>query len=103
GPRASNRTIAPFGSLAPPDDPDVPAVAVGVWMGSSNGDPIRPITSVASSAGLWSNIMSEVSKGLPITDFKRPKGLTRVEVDAFSGLLPGPGTIRTVQEWFIDG
>jgi membrane peptidoglycan carboxypeptidase len=98
-----NKDIDAFGYLAPPDDPDVPALAVGVWMGNSNGDPIRPITSVASSAGLWSNIMSEVSKGLPITDFKRPKGLTRVEVDAFSGLLPGPGTIRTVQEWFIDG
>ncbi|HSL97323.1 MAG TPA: transglycosylase domain-containing protein [Candidatus Deferrimicrobiaceae bacterium] len=98
-----NKDIDAFGYLAPPDDPDVPALAVGVWMGNSNGDPIRPITSVASSAGLWSNIMSEVSKGLPITDFERSKGLTRVEVDAFSGLLPGPGTARTVQEWFIEG
>ncbi|MCZ7538155.1 MAG: hypothetical protein M5T61_20940, partial [Acidimicrobiia bacterium] len=72
-------------------------------MGNSNADEIKTISSVASSAGLWSNIMRDVSKGMPITDFERPKGLKRVEVDAYSGLLPGPGTVRTVQEWFIDG
>jgi penicillin-binding protein 1A len=98
-----NKDIDAFGYVAPPEDPDLPALAVGVWMGNSDADPVRPITSVASSAGLWSNIMRDVSKGLPIADFERPKGLTRVEVDAYSGLLPGPGTVKTVQEWFIDG
>ncbi|NJD27629.1 MAG: hypothetical protein FIA92_04965, partial [Chloroflexi bacterium] len=98
-----NKDIDAFGYIAPPEDPDLPALAVGVWMGNSNADEIKTISSVASSAGLWSNIMRDVSKGMPITDFERPKGLKRVEVDAYSGLLPGPGTVRTVQEWFIDG
>jgi hypothetical protein len=47
--------------------------------------------------------MSDVTKGTPIARFKRPGGLTEVKVDAFSGLLPGPGTQRTVTELYIDG
>ncbi len=98
-----NKDIDAFGYVAPPEDETTPALAVGIWLGNSDAEPIRPVTSVASAAPLWSHIMREVSKGLPITDFKRPKGLTQIEVDAFSGQLPGPGTVRTVKEWFIDG
>jgi hypothetical protein len=72
-------------------------------MGNSDAEPIEYVSSVASSAPLWSHIMREVSKGLPIEKFKRPDGLVEVEVDAFSGMRPGPGTVRTVTELFIDG
>ena len=98
-----NKDIDAFGYVAPPEDPDAPAIAVGVWMGNSDADVIHPVTSIASSGPLWSEIMSDVTKGTPIAKFKRPKGLTEVKVDAFSGLLPGPGTQRTVTELYIDG
>jgi membrane peptidoglycan carboxypeptidase len=98
-----NKDIDAFGYVAPPKDPELPALAVGVWMGNSDAVPINPVTSVSSSAPLWSHIMREVSKDLPIEKFKRPDGLVEVEVDAFSGLRPGPGTVKTVTELFIDG
>ena len=98
-----NKDIDAFGYVAPPEDPEAPALAVGVWLGNSDATPINPVTSVASSAPLWSHIMTEVSKGTGYAKFPRPDGLTRVEVDAFSGLLPGPGTVQTVEEWFIEG
>lgn len=98
-----NKDIDAFGYVAPPEDPDAPALAVGVWLGNSDATPIQPVTSVASSAPLWSHIMTEVSKGTGYAKFPRPEGLVRVEVDAFSGLLPGPGTVQTVDEWFIEG
>lgn len=98
-----NKDIDAFGYVAPPKDPDAPALAVGVWMGNSDAAPINPVTSVASSAPLWSHIMTEVSKGTGYEKFPRPDGIVEMEVDAFSGMRPGPGTQKTVTEMFIDG
>jgi membrane peptidoglycan carboxypeptidase len=98
------KDIDAFGYLPPPTDPAQPALAVGVWMGNSDATELKQkVTSVASSAALWNHIMTDVSKGLPIVEFTRPSGLVDVTVDAWSGLLPGPGTIATVKEMYIKG
>ncbi len=99
----NNVDVHAYGFLAPPKDPKAPALAVGVWMGNSNNDPNRDTLSLGSSAPLWSRIMTEVSAGMPIVDFRQPKGLVTATVDAFSGLKPGPFTSRTVKELFIAG
>jgi peptidoglycan glycosyltransferase len=100
-----NRDVHAYGYLAPPVDPTQPALAVGVWMGNSNNDPVQDTLSLGSSAPLWSAILTEISAGLPIAAFEdsMPDGLVIAEVDAISGLLPGPFTTRTVKELFIDG
>ncbi|HYK95279.1 MAG TPA: transglycosylase domain-containing protein [Candidatus Dormibacteraeota bacterium] len=92
-----------FGFLAPPDDPNAPALAVGVWMGNSDSSPNTDALSLQSSAPLWSRILTEVSQKMPIANFSPPDGLVNVTVDAFSGMLPGPGTVSTVKEIFIKG
>jgi hypothetical protein len=92
-----------FGYLPPPDDPKAPALAVGVWMGNSDSSPNNDALSLASSAPVWSHILTEVSQKMPIAKFQRPDGLVDVTVDAFSGLLPGPGTVSTFKEMFIKG
>lgn len=96
------RDVAAYGFLAPPADPAAQQLVVGVWMGNSNNEPTKSL-SLDSAAPLWSRIMRDVSKGLPIADFAdaRPGGLKQVAVDAQSGMLPGPYTSRTVNEWFI--
>ena len=38
-----------------------------------------------------------------MTNFKQPAGLVTAAVDAYSGLLPGPYTTRTVKELFVKG
>jgi len=98
-----NKDIDAFGFVAPPKDPAQPAIAVGVWLGNSNATPINPVTSVSSSAPLWNKIITEVTKGTPIEKFKRPDGIVEKEVDAWSGMLPGPGTQSTIKELFIAG
>ncbi|HYN70315.1 MAG TPA: transglycosylase domain-containing protein, partial [Candidatus Eisenbacteria bacterium] len=98
-----NKDIDAFGYLAAPEDPLQPALAVGVWLGNSDATAVADITSVASSAPFWSKIMTEVSRGMPIAEFKQPAGLVSAEVDAYSGLLPGPYTEKTVTELFIEG
>jgi membrane peptidoglycan carboxypeptidase len=100
-----NRDVAAYGYLAPPDDPAAPALAVGVWMGNSNNDPNDGKLSLDTSAPLWSRILRDVSTGMPVAKFSnaRPDGVVVAEIDAHSGLLPGPNTRATVRELFIDG
>ena len=98
-----NRDVHAYGFLAPPSDPKAPALAVGVWMGNSNNEPNKDTLSLKSSAPLWSRILTDVSRGMPIVDWKRPSGLVLASVDAITGMKPGPFTTKTVKEWFIKG
>jgi peptidoglycan glycosyltransferase len=98
-----NKDITAFGYVAPPADPNAPGLVVGVWMGNSDSTPAGAVTSVGSSEALWSHIMTAVTKGSPIADFKKPSGIVSQTVDAFSGQLPGPYTVKTVTENFIKG
>ena len=98
-----NRDVHAYGFLAPPKDPDAPALVVGVWMGNSNNAPNTDTLSLSSSAPLWSRILADVSSGTPITTFKQPKGLVTENIDAFTGASPGPFTKKTVKELFIPG
>ena len=98
-----NRDVHAYGFLAPPADPKAPALAVGVWMGNSNNAPNTDTLSLSSSAPLWSRIMRDVSKGMPIATWKRPGGLVDATVDAISGMKPGPFTKQKVKEIFIKG
>jgi membrane peptidoglycan carboxypeptidase len=98
-----NRDVHAYGYLAPPKDPAAPALVVGVWMGNSDNSPDTDTLSLGSSAPLWSRIMTDVSKGTPIAQFKAPKGLLTEEIDAITGYLPGPYTRKKVDELFIPG
>src|ERR1700693_1509513 len=46
--------------------------------------------------------MAEVAarNKLPVRDFPRPDGIVEKQVDAISGLLPGPHTTHTITEVF---
>jgi hypothetical protein len=72
-------------------------------MGNSDSTPNNDLLSLSSAAPVWSRILTEISQDLPIAKFVKPDGLVEVEVDTFSGLLPGPGTVSTVKELFIAG
>jgi penicillin-binding protein 1A len=98
-----NRDVHAYGYLASPKDPAAPALVVGVWMGNSDNSPDTDTLSLGSSAPLWSRIMTDVSKGTPIAQFKAPKGLLTEEIDAITGYLPGPYTRKKVDELFIPG
>ena len=74
-------------------------------MGNSDNTPNDGKLSLDTSAPLWSALLSDVAKGMPIERFSRvkPKGLVTRAVDAFTGLKPSGSTRRTVDELFIDG
>ncbi|MEI7742153.1 MAG: transglycosylase domain-containing protein [Chloroflexota bacterium] len=105
GTTSDNRDVHAYGFLAPPQDKTLPALAAGVWMGNSDNSPNDGKLSLDTSAPLWSAILSEVSKGMPIDSFERikPKGLVTATVDAFTGMKPGPSTRKTISEMFVPG
>jgi membrane peptidoglycan carboxypeptidase len=103
GTTSDNRDVHAYGFLAPPKDPNAPALVVGVWMGNSDNTPDTDTLSLGSSAPLWSRILTDVSKGTPIVDFSRPKGLVTEQIDAITGFAPGPFTSKRVNEYFIPG
>ena len=103
GTTSDNRDVHAYGFLARPKDTTQPALVAGVWMGNSDNSPNDGKLSLDTSAPLWSAILSDISKGMPIEGFARtkPKGLVTATVDAFTGMLPGPGTRKTVEELFL--
>ena len=103
GTTSDNKDVLAYGFLAPPEDPNAPALVLGVWMGNSDATPNTNSLSLDSSAALWSRILTEVSAGTPVTDFQKPDKIVTATVDAYSGLLPGPGTVATINEFFIQG
>ena len=104
GTTSDNKDVAAYGYVAPPADKTAPAIAVGVWMGNSDSTPNDGKLSLDTSAPLWSAIMTEVTKGTKIAQFKAPAGqLKTATVDAFTGLKPGPFTTKTVKELFLPG
>jgi membrane carboxypeptidase/penicillin-binding protein len=105
GTTSDNKDVHAYGYIAPPKDKKLPALVAGIWMGNSDNTPNDGKLSLDTSAPLWSALLSDVSKGMPIERFSRvkPKGLVTRSVDAFTGLKPNGSTRRTVDELFIDG
>jgi membrane peptidoglycan carboxypeptidase len=97
--------LAAMGFLAPPADPGAPALVVGTWMGNSdNSAPPNGTVALETAASLWQAFLTDATHGTPIASFdNRPNGVSQVTIDANSGMLPGPFTLSTVKEWFIDG
>jgi membrane peptidoglycan carboxypeptidase len=87
-----------------PDDPrDASgAIVTGVWVGNSDFSAIQDVFAADGPTFIWHDYMAEVAalNELPVRDFARPDGVTEVEVDAISGLLPGEHTTTTVTEVF---
>ncbi len=102
----NRRDFSTYGYLAPPKDPDAPAVAVGVWMGNSDHSAPQTrvqATSLTTAGQVWHAFLRDYTKGTPVADFKPPKGVVQATADQWSGGEPGPWTRGTVRDWFIKG
>ena len=90
--------------LAPPADPNAPALAVGVWMGNSDN---TPNDGQALARHVGAALVGDPDRGQQGRADRRrsrpPQGLETATVDAFTGLKPGPFTTKTVTELFIPG
>jgi membrane peptidoglycan carboxypeptidase len=98
------RDLGTYGFLAPTKEGV--GLVVGVWMGNSDHSYPRsrkPATSLTGAAPLWRAFMRDYTKDWAVTSFRRPKGLVKAKIDAWSGGRPGPWTRDTTTAWFIRG
>ncbi len=99
-----------YGYIAPPTEEGradgAYALAVGVWNGNSDNTPVstaaRPVFSIDVSTFVWQGFLQEASRKWPVTRFARPDGLTRTEIDPWTGAKASGGG-ESVNEWFIAG
>ncbi len=100
-----------YGFIAPPTEADrtagAYALAVGVWNGNSDNSLVStakaPLFSIDVSTYVWQGFLQEASADWPVEDFTPPAdGLTQVDIDPWTGLLPAPGG-PSVREWYISG
>jgi membrane peptidoglycan carboxypeptidase len=98
------RDLQAFGYLAADPDPSVTdgAIVTGVWVGNSDFSAITGVFAADGPTYIWHDYMQEVTahNNLAINDFQRPSGIVEMQVDAMSGMLPGPDTVATVTEVF---
>ena len=80
-----------------------PQVAVGVWVGNSDNTQMKSLPGVRGAGPIWHDVMEYVVAPLPVEEFPEPSGMTRMEVDATSGLLPTEYSPSRVTEIFIRG
>ena len=69
-----------------------PSLVVGVWVGNSDGRPMKDTTGLSGAGPIWNNFMEAALEllSLPKEEFERPDGLVEVEVCRATGLLATP-------------
>jgi membrane carboxypeptidase/penicillin-binding protein len=80
-----------------------PELAVGVWAGNADNEPMHNISGISGAAPIWHDFMEVALKGQPVAEFVQPDGLVEVQVCALSGQLPGSDCPHRVTELFLDG
>ncbi len=80
-----------------------PDLAVGVWVGNTNYEPMREVNGLTGAAPIWHQFIRTVLTGSPPQPFIRPQGMVEEEVCFLSGLLPTPDCPYRRWEWFIEG
>jgi membrane peptidoglycan carboxypeptidase len=101
-----------YGYIAPPTSEGRAngeyALVIGAWAGNSDGSPVsspgKPsLASLDVTAPLWSAVMTEVTRGWQLNNFKIPNGVVEATVDAHTGYKPSQWSKDQVKELFIQG
>ncbi|MBF0428571.1 MAG: PBP1A family penicillin-binding protein [Magnetococcales bacterium] len=79
-----------------------PSLVTGVWMGMDDFSVLGE-TGGTASLPIWIDYMQEALKGIPVTDFPVPAGISLEEIDAETGMLPSASTQHRVFEAFKKG
>lgn len=79
-----------------------PNLVTGVWVGNSDGRPMKKTTGLSGAAPIWNKFMEEVLQTLPIEEFSRPADLVQVEVCRATGMVATPYCEETLDQEALD-
>jgi len=77
-----------------------PDLVTGVWVGNSDGSPMRDVLSASGAGKIWHTFMESALADVQPRPFPRPPDVTAREVCKLSGLLPTPECPDKVQALF---
>lgn len=80
-----------------------PEIAIGVWVGNTDGSPTHGVSAIEGAAPIWRDVMSAAAFERRMTWAARPAALVERTVCAPTGLLPGPQCPAPVRELFVLG
>jgi 1A family penicillin-binding protein len=80
-----------------------PDLAVGVWAGNANNEPMMHSSGITGAGPIWHNFMEAALRDRPAVAFARPAGLVEAVVCESSGLLATADCARPRTELFIAG
>jgi penicillin-binding protein 1C len=80
-----------------------PNIAIGVWVGNTDGSPMLDLAGVEGAGPIWRDAMMAASLARPMSPFVRPAGIVDATVCAPTGLLPGPDCASPTSEIFATG
>jgi 1A family penicillin-binding protein len=80
-----------------------PDLAVGVWVGNADNQPMVRSSGITGAAPIWHSFMAAALASRQALTFARPQGLTQAQVCETSGLLATPDCGRTRWELFKAG
>ena len=75
-----------------------PNLVAGVWVGNSDGRPMKETSGLSGAAPIWNGFMEEALRSLPIEEFEQPPGLVQVEVCRATGLIATPHCDETREQ-----
>ncbi|HYN88477.1 MAG TPA: hypothetical protein VER55_08095, partial [Ardenticatenaceae bacterium] len=78
-----------------------PDLAVGVWVGNADNEPMRDVSGIDGAGPVWHDFMKTALRHTRPSSFQRPPGLVEVEVCTASGLLPGALCPHRRRELFL--
>jgi 1A family penicillin-binding protein len=78
-----------------------PSLLAGVWVGNSDGHPMRFVLGSSGAGLIWRDFMEKVLEGTPAEPYQPPEGLTRASVCTANGYLATPGGCATTTDWFL--
>jgi penicillin-binding protein 1A len=78
-------------------------LAAVVWVGYDDGKPLDRETGASAALPAWLAFMKEATDHRPASEFPKPPGVTTVQIDTHTGVLPPPGDPDTMEEVFLDG
>ncbi|MFZ2421892.1 MAG: transglycosylase domain-containing protein [Anaerolineae bacterium] len=80
-----------------------PDLAVGVWVGNSDGTPMQGVSGVAGAGPIWNSFLATALKDKPQLPFPVPADIELIEVCADSGTVPSATCPVRRAEVFVKG
>jgi penicillin-binding protein 1A len=80
-----------------------PGLAVGVWVGNNENEPMRGIGGGTSAGMIWRDTIIDMTEDTPVERFEIPSGVQQMQVCRGTELRAASSGSNTYTEYFIEG